>query len=101
MDEAYMETCLKAAFSRPMSGNLRVSAMNRESASRMLDKPLMAVLIVAAHEMEPPAADDDDAPIGLGKKYTEPLYKVTRTQSQSSTLRKEVAASMKLFRPTL
>jgi hypothetical protein len=55
-----METCLKAAFSRPMSGNLRVSAMNRESASRMLDKPLMAVLIVAAHEMEPPAADDDD-----------------------------------------
>ena len=55
-----METCLKAAFSRPMSGNLRVSAMNRESASKMLDKPLMAVLIVAAHEMEPPAADDEE-----------------------------------------
>ena len=54
MDEAYMETCLKAAFSRPMSGNLRVSAMNRESASRMLDKPLMAVLIVAAHERNHP-----------------------------------------------
>jgi hypothetical protein len=55
-----METCLKAAFSRPMAGNARVATMNRESASKMFDKPLMAVLCVAAHEMEPPAAEDDD-----------------------------------------
>lgn len=55
-----METCLKAAFSKPMSGNVRVATMNRESAAKMVDRPLMAVLIVAAHETEPPPADDDD-----------------------------------------
>jgi hypothetical protein len=55
-----METCLKAAFSKPMSGNVRVATMNRESAAKMVDRPLMAVLIVAAHETEPPPADDED-----------------------------------------
>ena len=55
-----METCLKAAFSKPKSGAVRVSIMNRESAWKMLDKPLRAHLVIAAHEQEPPAADDDD-----------------------------------------
>lgn len=55
-----METCFKAAFSKPMSGNVRVATMNRESASRMVPKPLMSILCIAAHEMEPPAAEDDD-----------------------------------------
>ena len=55
-----METCLKAAFSRPKSGAVRVSIMNRESAWKMLDKPLRAHLVIAAHEQEPPASDDDD-----------------------------------------
>lgn len=55
-----METCLKAAFSKPKSGAVRVSIMNRESAWKMLDKPLRAHLVIAAHEQEPPASDDDD-----------------------------------------
>jgi len=55
-----METCLKAAFSKPMSGNVRIATMNRENASKMVDRPLMAVLCVAAHETEPPPADDED-----------------------------------------
>ena len=55
-----METCLKAAFSKPKSGAVRVSIMNRESAWKMLDKPLRAHLVIAAHEQEPPAAEDDD-----------------------------------------
>ena len=57
-----METCLKAAFSKPKSGAVRVSIMNRESAWKMLDKPLRAHLVIAAHEQEPPASDDDDDP---------------------------------------
>jgi len=57
-----METCLKAAFSRPMSNNVRVATMNKEAAWQMLDKPLRAILVFAAHEAEPPAADDDDEP---------------------------------------
>ncbi|MEC9211411.1 MAG: hypothetical protein VYD44_00870, partial [Candidatus Thermoplasmatota archaeon] len=60
MDESYMETCLKAAFSKPKSGAVRVSIMNRESAWKMLDKPLRAHLVIAAHEQEPPATDDED-----------------------------------------
>ena len=55
-----METCLKAAFSKPKSGAVRVSIMNRESAWKMLDKPLRAHLVIAAHEQEPPATDDED-----------------------------------------
>ena len=55
-----METCLKAAFSKPKSGAVRVSIMNRESAWKMLDKPLRAHLVIAAHEQEPPASDDDE-----------------------------------------
>ena len=55
-----METCLKAAFSKPKSGAVRVSIMNRESAWRMLDKPLRAHLVIAAHEQEPPASDDEE-----------------------------------------
>ena len=55
-----METCLKAAFSKPRSGTVRVSIMNRESAWKMLDKPLRAILVVAAQEQEPPAAEDDE-----------------------------------------
>jgi len=55
-----METCLKAAFSKPKSGAVRVSIMNRESAWKMLDKPLRAHLVIAAHEQEPPAAEDDE-----------------------------------------
>ena len=55
-----METCLKAAFSKPKSGAVRVSIMNRESASKMLDKPLRAHLVIAAHEQEPPASDDEE-----------------------------------------
>ena len=55
-----METCLKAAFSKPKSGAVRVSIMNRESAWKMLDKPLRAHLVIAAHEQEPPASDDEE-----------------------------------------
>ncbi len=55
-----METCLKAAFSKPKSGAVRVSIMNRESAWKMLEKPLRAHLVIAAHEQEPPASDDED-----------------------------------------
>ena len=55
-----METCLKAAFSRPMTKNVRVATMNREAAWKMLDKPLRSVLVYAAHEEEPPAADEDE-----------------------------------------
>jgi len=55
-----METCLKAAFSKPKSGAVRVSIMNRESAWKMLDKPLRAHLVIAAHEQEPPASEDDE-----------------------------------------
>ena len=55
-----METCLKAAFSKPMSNNVKVATMNKEAAWQMLDKPLRSILVFAAHEAEPPAADDDD-----------------------------------------
>ena len=55
-----METCLKAAFSRPMSNNVRVATMNKEAAWQMLDKPLRSILVFAAHETEPPAPDDDE-----------------------------------------
>ena len=55
-----METCLNAAFSKPKSGTVRVSIMSRESSWKMLERPLQAILIVAAHEQEAPAADDDD-----------------------------------------
>jgi len=55
-----METCLKAAFSKPKSGAVRVSIMNRESAWKMLDKPLRAHLVIAAHEQEPPSSEDDE-----------------------------------------
>ena len=55
-----METCLKAAFSKPKSGAARVSIMSRESAWKMLGKPLRAHLVIAAHEQEPPASDDDE-----------------------------------------
>ena len=34
--------------------------MNREAAWKMLDKPLRSVLVYAAHEEEPPAADEDE-----------------------------------------
>jgi len=78
-----METCLKAAFSKPMSGNVRVSAMNRESASKMVDKPLMAVLIVAAHEMEPPAEDDDDDAPQRRQPMARPRGRARRTGRQS------------------
>lgn len=56
-----METCLKAAFSKPMSANIRISTMNREPAAKMVDRPLMAILIIAAHEMEPPSKDEDES----------------------------------------
>ena len=78
-----METCLKAAFSKPMSGNVRVSAMNRESASKMVDKPLMAVLIVAAHEMEPPAAEDDEDTPQRRQPMSRPRGRSRRTGRQS------------------
>ena len=55
-----METCLKAAFSKPMSNNVKVATMNKEAAWQMLDKPLRSILVFAAHEAEPPAAEDDD-----------------------------------------
>ena len=55
-----METCLNAAFSKPKSGTVRVSIMSRESSWKMLDKPLRAILIVAAHEQEAPVEDEDD-----------------------------------------
>ena len=67
-----METCLKAAFSKPKSGAVRVSIMNRESAWKMLDKPLRAHLVIAAHEEEPPATDDeDDASDGHGDSFSD------------------------------
>jgi hypothetical protein len=78
-----METCLKAAFSRPMSGNLRVSTMNRESASKLLDKPLMAVLIVAAHEMEPPAVDEEEKSSPRRPAMTRPRSRTRRTGKQT------------------
>lgn len=34
--------------------------MNREAAWKMLDKPLRSILVYAAHEEEPPAADEDE-----------------------------------------
>ncbi len=66
-----------------MSGNLRVSTMNRESASKMLDKPLMAVLIVAAHEMEPPAVDDEETTTPRRPAMTRPRSRTRRTGRQS------------------
>lgn len=57
--------------------------MNRESASKMLDKPLMAVLIVAAHEMEPPAVDDEETTTPRRPAMTRPRSRTRRTGRQS------------------
>ncbi|MCH1540258.1 MAG: hypothetical protein L7S56_02320 [Candidatus Poseidonia sp.] len=55
-----MQTCLTAAFSKPMSKNVRVATMNKEASWQMLEKAQRAILVFAAHEEEPPAADEED-----------------------------------------
>ena len=78
-----METCLKAAFSKPKSGAVRVSIMNRESAWKMLDKPLRAHLVIAAHEQEPPASDDDDDATARRPTMNRPRGRMRRTGRQT------------------
>ena len=78
-----METCLKAAFSKPRSGTVRVSLMNRESAWKMLDKPLRAHLVIAAHEQEPPATDDDEEETARRPMMNRPRGRMRRSGRQS------------------
>ena len=78
-----METCLKAAFSKPKSGAVRVSIMNRESAWKMLDKPLRAHLVIAAHEQEPPASDDDDEAAPRRPAMNRPRGRMRRSGRQN------------------
>ena len=78
-----METCLKAAFSKPKSGAVRVSIMNRESAWKMLDKPLRAHLVIAAHEQEPPASDDDEDAAPRRPAMSRPRGRMRRSGRQN------------------
>lgn len=60
MNETYMATCLAVGFERPASPNVRTSRMSKDSAWQLLDRPLQAMLFVAANEQEPPPAEDDE-----------------------------------------
>ena len=80
-----METCLNAAFSKPKSGTVRVSIMSRESSWKMLERPLQAILIVAAHEQEAPAADDDEDDAAILSFFTESKARYSASASSSDS----------------
>jgi hypothetical protein len=62
--EAYMESCLNAAFERPASPNVRQARVSKTAEWDLLSKhkPLRAMVIIAVREEEPPAAEEDDGP---------------------------------------
>ena len=62
--EAYMESCLNAAFERPASPNVRQARVSKTAEWDLLSKhkPLRAMVIIAVREEEPPAVEEDDGP---------------------------------------